>query len=200
MVFRFCDERGQSGFSWITDEAMTRTSHALVAGGTAWLVDPLDWPEALDRAFALGKPAAVIQLLDRHSRDAETLAGRLDVPHLVAPASLAGTPFEVVAVMRRRWWQEIALWWPEQRTLVVGDALGSNPFFTVNGDRIGVHGLLKPFPPRALARFVPEHVLVGHGEGVHGADAAEQLERALSRSRLRFVEWGVTLPFRTRTH
>ena len=31
MQMRFCDDLGPLGFSWITDEAMTRASHALVA-------------------------------------------------------------------------------------------------------------------------------------------------------------------------
>ena len=35
MQMRFCDDLGPLGFSWITDEAMTRTSHALVADGDA---------------------------------------------------------------------------------------------------------------------------------------------------------------------
>src|SRR5690242_17291018 len=134
--FRFCDDRGDAGFSWISEEPMTRTSHALAEGGRVWLVDPLDWPEAIDRARRRGEPAAVIQLLDRHGRDAAAVAGTLGVPHLVAPPSLPDTPFEVVDV-RRGVWQEIALWWPAQRTLVVADAVGGNAFFAVDGDRLG---------------------------------------------------------------
>ena len=49
MTFRFYDETA-FGFSWIADEPMTRTSHALVGGGRVWLVDPVDWPEAIERA------------------------------------------------------------------------------------------------------------------------------------------------------
>ena len=148
---------------------MTRTSHALAADGNVWFVDPVDWPEALERASLLGRPTAVIQLIDRHNRDAKAIANRLGVSHLVVPPSLPGTPFEVVGVVRRRWWREVALWWPEQRTLVVAEALGSNRFFTVGEDDVGVHGLLRPAPPRAaLGRFEPEHLLLGHGEGIHG--------------------------------
>lgn len=195
---RFCDDLGPLGFSWIADEAMTRTSHALAAEGAVWLLDPLDWPEGIDRAQGLGRVEAVVQLLDRHRRDAAVLAERLGVPHLVAPRSLPGTPFEVIEIRRSRHWQEIALWWPGARVLVVGDALGTNAFFTVGSDRIGVHGLLKPIPPRQLATLDPEHVLVGHGEGLHGPEAAEELRRALSRSRLTFLTWGAMLPFRAR--
>lgn len=161
-----------------------------------WLVDPLDWPEAIARAQSLGRPEAVVQLLDRHERDCAALAGRLGIPHLVAPRSLPGTPFQVIEIRRSRHWQEIALWWPGPSVLVSADALGTNQFFTVRGDRIGVHGLLKPTPPRQLARLAPEHVLVGHGEGVHGPEATAELRRAISRSRLTFLTWGLMLPFR----
>ena len=194
MGFRFCDDRGDAGFSWVADEPATRTSHALVDDGRLWLVDPVDWPDAIERAAGLGAPSAVLQLLDRHNRDCTALAERFAVPHLVAPASVPDSPFEIVDVVRRRRWQEVALWWPATRTLAVAEALGTNPFFPVGDDRVGVHGLLKLFPPRALARFEPEHLLVGHGEGVHGPDATTQLRRALGRSRARSVTWALTLP------
>jgi hypothetical protein len=193
---RFSDDLGPLGFSWIADEAMTRTSHALAAANGIWLVDPLDWPDAIDRARGHGEIVGVLQLLDRHNRDAAALAERLSVPHLVAPRSLPGTPFEVVEIRRWKRWQEVALWWPEPRVLVAADALGTNPFFTVGDDRIGVHPLLKPTPPRQLARLDPEHVLVGHGEGLHGPDTADEVRQALCRSRLTFLRWAALLPFR----
>ena len=155
MTFRFCDDLGRHGFSWIVEEPMTRTSHALATGEGVWLVDPVDWPEAIDRAASLGTPAGVIQLLDRHNRDAAALAERLGVPHLVVPESLPGTPFEVIEIKRAKRWQEIALWWPEPQVLVVADALGTNPFFTIGDDRIGVHPLLKLTPPRRLRALEP---------------------------------------------
>jgi myo-inositol-1(or 4)-monophosphatase len=40
-VTRFCDEAA-FGFGWIRDELIGRCSHALVADGRVWLVDPLD--------------------------------------------------------------------------------------------------------------------------------------------------------------
>ena len=155
-----------------------------------WLVDPVDWPEAIDRAQSLGQPAGVLQLLDRHNRDCAAIAERLGVPHLVVPPALPGTPFEVIEIKRSRRWQEVALWWPERRTLVVAEALGTNPFFPIGDDRVGVHGLLKLTPPRLLRAYEPEHLLVGHGEGVHGPEAAAALRQALSRSRLSFFTLG----------
>jgi hypothetical protein len=49
-----------------------------------------------------------------------------------------------------------------------------------------------------LRAYAPEHLLVGHGEGVHGPEASAALQQALSRSRLSFVTWGLTLPLRIR--
>ena len=48
------------GFSWVMDEPLERASHALVADGKVWLIDPVDEAEAVDRATALGEPAAVL--------------------------------------------------------------------------------------------------------------------------------------------
>lgn len=195
MDFRFCDDLGRDGFGWITDEAMTRASHALAADGNVWLVDPVDWPEALDRALELGEPAGVIQLLDRHDRDCAALAARLGVAHVVAPDDLAGSPFEFVPVMRRKRWRESALWWPATRTLVTADALGTNRFFTGGKARVAVHLLLRLTPPRALGDLEPEHLLVGHGEGVHGAGTTAAIREALRTSRRGLPAALVRLPF-----
>jgi hypothetical protein len=176
--FRYCDERGEHGFSWIVDEPMTRTSHALAADGKVWLVDPVDWADAIERAGSLGEPAGVLQLLDRHNRDCAALAGRLGVPHLVAPDDVPGSPFECIPVVRRSRWQERALWWAGTRTLVVAEALGTNSFFTGGKAGIGVHLLLRMTPPRMLEGHDPEHLLTGHGEGVHGPGTAARSRRA----------------------
>ena len=198
MATRFCDDLDRHGFSWIVEEPMTRTSHALATAEGVWLIDPVDWPEAIDRASSLGTPTGVIQLLDRHNRDAAALAERFGVPHLRVPESLPGTPFEVIEIKRAKRWQEVALWWPEPKVLVAADALGTNPFFTIGDDRIGVHPFLKLTPPRRLRAYEPQHLLVGHGKGVHGPGATIALHEALSRSRLTAVRWAVSLPFRMR--
>lgn len=174
---------------------MTRTSHAFAADGRVWLVDPVRHEPALERARSLGEPAAVVQLLDRHNRDCAALADELGVPHVVAPDVLPGTPFETVVVRERRHWRERALWWGDQRTLVVAEALGSNRFFRAGDDRVGVHLLLRLTPPReALGRFEPEHLLLGHGEGLHGPVAAAGLHEALARSRAGFPRLALRLP------
>ena len=197
-AFRFCDDLGPDGFGWIVDEPMTRTSHGLAADGRVWLVDPLDWPDAIERALSLGEPAGVIQLLDRHDRDCAALAERFGVPHVVAPDGLPGSPFAFVPIMRRKRWRESALWWEDRRTLVTADALGTNRFYTGGKATIGVHLLLRLTPPRALGAFEPEHVLVGHGEGVSGPSTTEALRDALRTSRRRLPGILVRLPFSMR--
>ena len=180
MPIRFCDDRGEHGFSWIDDDPMTRTSHALATEGRVWIVDPVRHEPALERSKALGTPVAVLQLLDRHNRDCASIADELGVPHLVVPDALPGAPFEIVPIRKARGWREVALWWPAGRTLVVAEAVGTNPFFK-GRDPAGVHLLLRFSPPRdALGRFQPEHLLVGHGEGIHGAEASAALGDALA--------------------
>jgi hypothetical protein len=195
MEFRLCDDLGANGFGWIVAEAMTRTSHALAADGKVWLVDALDWPEAIERALALGEPAGVIQLLDRHDRDCAALAARLSVPQVVAPDELPGSPFTCIPIMRRKRWSESALWWPEARTLVTADAFGTSRFYTGGKAPLGVHVLLRLTPPRKLGAFAAEHVLVGHGEGVHGANAPGALRDALRTSRRGLPGVLLRLPF-----
>jgi hypothetical protein len=184
VVVRFCDERGAEGFSWFVDEPATRTSHALAADGRVWLVDPVRYAPALARARELGAPAAVVQLLDRHNRDCAAIAAELGVPHVVAPDALQDSPFAAIPVLRKSRWRESALWWESTRTLVVAEAIGTNVFYTGGRRPAGVHLLLRAAPPRdALGGFVPEHLLVGHGEGLHGPDADEALHDALDNAR-----------------
>ena len=199
MELRLCDDFGPDGFGWIVDEAITRTSHALAADGKVWLVDALDWPEAVDRALELGEPAGVVQLLDRHNRDCAALAARLGVPHVVVPDELLGSPFTFVPVMRRRRWRESALWWPARRTLVLADALATNRFYTAGKAPIGVHLLLRLTPPRALTAYEPERILVGHGEGVHGPEASTALRNAIDQSRRRLPGVLLRLPLAGRS-
>jgi hypothetical protein len=188
VTFRFCDESAY-GFGWVTGDTLQRCSHALLVDGRVWVVDPVAWPEAEERIRSLGEPAGVVQLLDRHNRDCAAMAERLEVPHVLLPDALP--PFELVRVVNVRFWRERALWWPERRLLVVADAVGTNSFFLARGERLAVTPLLRLTPPRTLARFEPEHVLVGHGEGVHD-DATGVLRDALRTSRRGLPRWAVS--------
>jgi hypothetical protein len=178
-------DRGDAGFTWSSDRRQwqERKSHALVADGRVWLVDPIDLPGLDEHILALGRPGAVLQLLDRHRRDGPAIAERLGVPLLANPASLPGTPFEVVPVPAMRGWRETALWWPERRTLVVVEALGTARYYCAPGRRLGVHPLLRLHRlPKVLLRFEAEHLLVGHGPCLD-EDVPARIRQAVRRAR-----------------
>ena len=192
---RFCDELGFA-FGWISPSPaqLERASHALGDEGRVWIVDAVDGEGVEERIRALGEPAGVVQLLDRHGRDCAELARRLGIPHYAPPYDrIPGAPFSVVPVVRRRLWREVALWWPARAVLVCGDALGTAPYYRGPGERLAVHPLLRLTPPRRLAALAPRHVLVGHGEGVHGDEAAAAVRAAVALSRRRLGRWLRTL-------
>ena len=74
MDVRFCDEQ-EWGIGWIAAEPvfMQRCSHALVVDGKVWLIDAVAGDGVEERVRALGEPAGVVQLLDRHRRDCAAL-------------------------------------------------------------------------------------------------------------------------------
>jgi hypothetical protein len=187
-------EERPDGLTWVIDEPLRRASHALVDGGRVWLIDPTLAASVLERATALGEPAAVIQLLDRHNRDCAALAARLGVPHLRVPDALPGTPFEVLRVVDMPLWREVALWWPARRALVVAEAVGTAPAYAPGSFGAGVSIGLRLWPPRRLAAYQPQHLLVGHGASLHGPHAAAALREALARSRRDLGRALVALP------
>jgi len=122
----------------------------------------------------------VIRLLDRHPRDCAAFAARFGVPlHEEPVAGVAGAPFEVIPVLSVPGWHEVALWFPAERTLVCADGLANAPGYRAPGERIGVHPLLRVRPPRVLTRYPAAHVLLGHGPGLHGPDAAAAVTHAM---------------------
>lgn len=202
MGVRFCDEL-DIGFGWVVEEFLLRCSHALVVDERVWLVDPLEGDGVLERVRAAGEPAGVIQLLDRHNRDCRGIAERLGVPHHRVPREpIPGAPFELIALRTPPRWQEVALWWPEPRVLVCADALGTVPSLRVAGERLALHPVLRLMPPRRpLSDLEPRHVLCGHGEGVHGDEAAPAVREALATARRRLPRaWlqGLRASVRTR--
>jgi hypothetical protein len=161
---------------WVEDEFLQRASHALLAAEGAWLVDPVDNP----RVAELDQVVGVLQLLGRHNRDCAAIAHRLGVPHHVAPRAPLG-PFALLRIRRN----ESALWWPDERVLVCGDALGTARYFLAPGERLAVHPLLRLRPPRLDVE--PDVVLCGHGPGVFD-DADAALREALRTSRRRIPQ------------
>jgi hypothetical protein len=182
------------GFSWFPRDTLTRTAHALDTGEGVWLIDPVDVPDAIERATALGPAAGVIQLLDRHNRDCAALAERLGVPHLRLPAEVPGSPFVVIDVLDVPRWHEKALWWPERRVLVVAELIGTNGIYRLGSASAGVHPMLRALPPGALRHYQPEHLLVGHGPGVHGGAAGAALEHAYAHARRDLPKLALRLP------
>ena len=198
-------DRFDDGVGWIAypDEGMQRASHALVGNeDEVWLVDPVDAEGVEDLYADLGDVVGVVVCLDRHRRDAATVARRHDVPVYVPEwmadsvgdfdaevetfgAGLPDSPFRAIPVIDNPIWSEVALYDPERRTLLVAEAVGTTDLFRVDPERLGVHPMLRPFPPREQFRDVsPDRVLVGHGAGVM-EDGAEALREALEGSRRR---------------
>jgi hypothetical protein len=199
---RFCDEFGAS-FGWTParPEVQQRASHAVAAGGRVWIIDALDGDGIDERIHALGEPAGVVQLLDRHNRDCRAVADRFRIPHYVTPFDgIRDAPFEVARVIDLPGWHEAALWFPVERILVCADAVGSASYFRAKGEPLGVHPLLRLWPPKGLARFEPSQLLLGHGEGVAGDQAAQALHTALRTARRRIPSWLTSLPQSRRRH
>jgi hypothetical protein len=186
-------QRHALGITWIERSGTVRSAHAVVSDGRYWLIDPFEDGAALSAAAQLGEPAGVLQLLDRHNRDCESLARRLGVTLLRLPDRTPNAPFEVIPMISRMGWREIGLWWSAQSTLIVAEAVGTAPAFSL-GRRAGVHPLLRLTPPRRpLSIYAPERLLVGHGEALEsGASAA--LKDALDHARSDIPRLLVKLP------
>ena len=190
---QICDEM-PFGFGWIAPEPefMQRASHALATEQGVYVVDPVDVPGAEQRIRDLGTPAGVIQLLDRHGRDCWRFADSLGIPlHRTPFAGIPGSPFQVIRVMETPFWKEVALWWPEHRVLVTADALGTPDYYRAPDEALAVSPALRLLPPRRLAGLDAEHILCGHGRGVHGPAARTALTDAVGRARTRTSAWAI---------
>lgn len=194
-------DRFEGGFGWIAfpDEEMRRASHALVSDGEVWLIDPVDTPDIDGWIAEEGDLTGVVVLLDRHTRDAAAIATRhgasvhlpealadvrreIDAPVETFSGTLPGTDYRSFTVLDTPVWTEVGLYNDEDGTLVVAESVGTAEFFRAPGERLGVHPARRLFPPTALRGFVPERILVGHGEGIT-EDAPGVLREALSKSR-----------------
>ena len=163
------------------DEFLRRASTAIRLASGWLLADPVDAP-GLDEALAQAPVAGVTLLMDRHRRDADAIASRHGVP--------VGAPLppqiEQRRVVRFPGWHEVALWLPDCHLLVAADVLGTAGYFVAAADEpLGVHPLVRPFPPRhALRGIAPQAIAVGHGAPVTD-DATPALEEALRTARRR---------------
>ena len=190
---RFCDEL-EFAFGWIHPDPswMGRAGHAIRSGGGVWVIDPVDGQGVEERIRALGEPAGVVRLLDRHPRDCAAFARRLGVPlHCEPRDGVPGAPFEVVPVLRVRGLHEVALWFPAERALVCADALANASGYRAPGEPVGVHPLLRVRPPRALTAYPAEHLLLGHGPGLHGPQTPAAIRRAMDTAWRQTPFWAV---------
>lgn len=194
-------DRWDHGVGWLAhpDETMQRASHAFEVDGDVWIVDPVDFDGLDELVTDLGTVAGVVVLLDRHKRDAAAVANRHDVsvhvPHIMpdvadeldAPTEqirreLGDTGYGVHELKNNGFWKEVALYGEDSDTLIVPESVGTSSYFRTSTEELGVHPMLRLFPPKKLARLTPERILVGHGAGIH-EDAAETLENAIDGSR-----------------
>lgn len=201
-VFRVIDE-WDGGVGWIADpdETMERASHAIEGERGLWLVDPVDCTGLDDWLSDYGPVAGVIICLDRHKRDADTIAARHEVAlHLhddlariqesfrSPVGSIAAfteeTGWTAESLISWPGWHEVAIVSSDRKTIRVPEAVGTSPHMCAPGERLGVHPLLRMSPPRSLGQFDPERLLVGHGAGIM-TDARTVLEDALNNSRRR---------------
>jgi hypothetical protein len=125
----------------------------------------------------------VLQLYFDHNRDGAAIAERLGVPLHRLPETIPDAPFSLLPLSFGPVWKEVALWLPEQRGLVVAESIGTGHLYRLGPGPAGVHAIRRLFPPRQLATYEPEHLLVGHGAPVHGGEATAALLDALARSR-----------------
>ncbi|MFB6127437.1 MAG: hypothetical protein ABEJ79_09130 [Halolamina sp.] len=197
--------RSDSGVGWLAhpEEGMQRASHAVVGDdGGVWVFDPVDADGVDDLLADYGEVAGVVVGLDRHERDAERVARRHDVAVHV-PSWMTGVAEEATVPVERfdegpgesgiravevrdsslPPWQEAAYLHEASDTLYVPEAVGTADFFRTDGERVGVHPMLRISPPReALSGHRPDRLLVGHGTGVE-SDAANALKVALDGAR-----------------
>ena len=173
----FCDE-SDGGFGWISPEPawMGRASHALAADGACG---------SSIRSTSRGSTSAFARSASP-ARCCSSSGGTTATAHRSRlawtclasslPRSCPALPFETIRVPGVRGWRETALWWPERSTLVVSEAVGTVRYFRAPGRAMGVHPLLRIYrPPSVLLGFEPEHILCGHGRGLHiGAASALQ--------------------------
>lgn len=184
-------EEHDLGISWLPDpgEVMQRACHAVRLGDArrVWIFDPVDVVGLDERIGSLdAEVAGVIQLLDRHKRDCARLAERHGVAlHRLPFAPPAGSGLESVKLLDTPIWREVAIFSPADRALIVPEAVGTAPYFRAGSEPIGIHPMLRLTPPGRLAAYQPEHLLTGHGTGMHGPGTAAALADALAGSRRR---------------
>ena len=191
------------GFSWMPDpgEQMKRACHVVRLGlrsqQQVWVVDPVDVPGLDERIAALAGDSGVtgvLQLLDRHDRDCAKLAERVGAPlHRLPFDGIAGSGLEAIRVVSNPAWKEVAIWSESDQTLIVSESVGTAPYYRAGDERVGVHPFRRLTPPHDLTAYEPQHLLTGHGTGMHGPGTAEALRDGIDSSRRRLPQAVVSM-------
>jgi hypothetical protein len=196
-----CDD----AVGWIAHprEDGRRASHAISTDEGVWVVDPLDAPGVDDLLTDLGDVVGVAVLSEYHSRDADTIAARYDVPvhvpdwfdrvpeRLDAPiertsSQIAESGIRVERCTSLPGWTETIAWHDSTATFYFPDVLGTAPGYTVGDEEVGVFLTHRLVPPREILEDRnPDRLLFGHGSGVH-TDADAVLADAITGARRRF--------------
>lgn len=197
-------DRWDEGVGWIAhpDETGRRASHLVAGSDGVWLFDPLDIPGLDDLIADYGELAGVAICSNYHARDADAIAARHDVSIHVPTwlervegrfsstvercnTTLGASGFELSRFSPLPGYDEAIAYRQRDETLYVPDALGTAPFYTVDGERLACYGIIRLVPPRSFFKqFDPDRVLVGHGGGVF-TDAEAALDDALAGARRR---------------
>ena len=180
------DDLGSLAWLAHPGEPLERASCAIAVEGGCLVVDPVD-ADGLDEALAaIGPVVGVATLLDRHQRDAATVAARHEAPRLL-PAALGGDGIALPGIEERtvtkgRGWKEALLWLPERRLLVCVEAVGTGRFYLArDGDPLGIHPFSRVLGLRgAFEGIEPAVIAVGHGAPVT-ENAAAALRGAIDR-------------------
>lgn len=204
-------DRWDNGFGWLAhpEEEGRRAGHAMSGEDGVWVIDPVDAPGLDGLLEELGEVTGVTVLCSYHTRDADIIANRHDVPVYIprwmnrvaervdAPieqydAAFGNSGFEIYRFEPLSLWQEAIVYREADGTLIVPDLIGSSSGYTVGNERVGLVLSHRLFPPRdRLGDLKPERILFGHGEGVL-EDAGTALDNALSGARKRFPRALVT--------
>jgi hypothetical protein len=167
------------------------TATCVAAGGEVAVIDPLAPPEGATEVWArldAQPPTLVAVLKPDHVRDVDLFVGRYGArafgPYLFWRENIPETELEpvepgtvlpggLVALYDGRGRNETPLWLPEQRALVFADALtaprGELRVWATPWHEERVLPAL-----RKLLELPFEHVIVSHGEPVHGRAAFER--------------------------
>ena len=180
---RFCDDRSTSGFSVDRRQPATRTSPRAFGRRSVWLVDPAPAARARPRPRSRRGRAPFFSCSTGTTATAPRVAGELEHPRLVVPDAVRDSPSRSSPWSARALARDGAWSAGRSRRADHRRAIGANQYSRRR--RIGPAFTCCSGSRRRATRSAgssPEHLLVGHGEGVPRADATTALDQALDHA------------------